>query len=126
LNANIGRLRYRGTGGSLFGLVILNAILTIVTIGIYSFWAKNRVREFHYGHTELDGDPFAYHGTGGELFSGALKAMGVMLVLGAVLAIASAVTGGERAPLAVQAGIIVLFYVAVFLVATIAVNGARR
>src|SRR5918999_4430018 len=80
MRTSIGKLRYHGEGWALFGLLIVNALLTIVTLGIYSFWAKNKVREFHYSHTELDGDRFAYHGTGGELFSGALKAFGIMIL----------------------------------------------
>src|SRR5687767_706491 len=94
MNVNTARLRYHGTGGSFFGLVLGNALLTLITVGVYSFWAKNKVREFHYSHTELDGDRFAYHGTGGELFSGYLKAMGVMLVLALVLGLASALFAG--------------------------------
>ena len=62
------RLRYHGTGGSLFGLMFVNALLTVITLTIYSAWAKTKVRVFHWSHTELDGDRFAYHGTGGELF----------------------------------------------------------
>jgi uncharacterized membrane protein YjgN (DUF898 family) len=121
-----GKLRYHGTGGVLFGLVIVNALLTLVTLGIYSFWAKNKVREFHYSHTEFDGDRFAYHGTGGELFAGALKAAGVMIVLGLLLTVATAAAGGDAAPPAAQFGIVGLFYVAIFLLMVVAVNGARR
>jgi uncharacterized membrane protein YjgN (DUF898 family) len=126
MNGSIGRLRYHGEGGSLFGLVLVNALLSLITLGIYSFWAKNKVREFHYSHTELDGDRFAYHGTGGELFSGALKATGVMMVLGILFSIATTAAGGKAAPLSAQLAITGSFYVAIFLLMTVAVNGARR
>jgi uncharacterized membrane protein YjgN (DUF898 family) len=126
MKASTAKLRYHGTGGSLFGLVLVNALLTLITFGIYSFWAKNKVREFHYSHTGLDGDRFAYHGTGGELFAGALKAALVMVPLSLGLGAATAMTGGQRAAPGVQLGIIGTFYLVIFLLVVVAVNGARR
>jgi uncharacterized membrane protein YjgN (DUF898 family) len=126
MQPSVARLRYHGTGGALFGLVIVNTLLTIITLGIYSFWAKNKVREFHYSHTEMDGDRFAYHGTGGELFSGALKATGIILLLGIGLGIAFALTGGDTAAPSVQFAISAAFYISFFLLLTFAINGARR
>jgi uncharacterized membrane protein YjgN (DUF898 family) len=126
MNASTAKLRYHGTGGSLFGLAIQNGLLTIITLGIYSFWAKNKVREFHYSHTEIDGDRFAYHGTGGELFSGAMKASGVMIILSLAAGAATAMAGGDAAPPGVQAAIIAGFYLVLFPLVVVAINGARR
>jgi uncharacterized membrane protein YjgN (DUF898 family) len=126
MNARIAKLRYHGTGGELFGLMIVNALLTLITVGVYSFWAKNKVRQFHHSHTEIDGDRFAYHGTGGELFVGALKAAGVMIVLSLVFGVATAISGGDAASPAARLGIVAFFYLAIFLLMTVAVNGARR
>lgn len=126
MNMSTARLRYHGTGGSLFGLMIVNFLLTIITLGFYSFWAKNKLREFHYSHTELEGDRFAYHGTGGELLSGWVKAFGVFFVLALLLGGASIITGGEAASLATQLSITLTFYLAIFLLMPIAINGARR
>src|SRR5687768_13773000 len=124
--ANVAKLRYHGTGGSFFGLLIVNALLSVITLGIYSFWARSKVREFHYSHTEMDGDRFAYHGTGGELLTGALKATGIIFVLAVVLVGATMLTGGEAASPLVQAGIMLAFYVVIGLLLILAVNGARR
>jgi uncharacterized membrane protein YjgN (DUF898 family) len=74
-------LNFRGEGGMLFGLLLLNGILTICTLGIYYFWGRARVRKFLYQHMELDGERFDYHGTGGELFLGFLKVFGVFFGL---------------------------------------------
>src|SRR5688572_17590618 len=82
MHPNMAKLRYHGTGGSLFGLMFVNALLTVLTLTIYSAWAKTKVRVFHWSHTELDGDRFAYHGTGGELFAGFMKAGVVLVILG--------------------------------------------
>ena len=124
MNTSSARLRYHGTGGSLLGLVIVNALLTIVTLGIYSFWAKNRVRQFHYSHTELDGDRFAYHGTGGELLVGMLKAMGVIFVIAIGYAFLSAILAvGDRS---MQTAGAAVFYIVFTLLGIVAVHGARR
>jgi uncharacterized membrane protein YjgN (DUF898 family) len=126
MNSSTATFRYHGTGGSLFGLVFVNGLLTMLTLGIYSFWAKNKVREFHWSHTEMDGDRFAYHGTGGELFSGALKASGILIVLGIVFQILIAVLGGDRASPAVMVGAVLTFYVGIALLVCFAINNARR
>lgn len=68
-------LTFHGTGGSLFGIQIVNMFLTILTLGIYYFWGKSRVRSYLLSQTEFAGDRFAYHGTGKELLIGFLKAM---------------------------------------------------
>ena len=64
-----------GQGRSLFGIFIVNTFLTLVTLGIYSFWGRVRVREYLNSQTSFAGARFAYHGTGKELFMGWLKAM---------------------------------------------------
>jgi len=68
------RLAFHGSGGTLFGIHTVNVLLTIVTLGIYSFWARVRMRGYLLSQTEFEGDRFAYHGTGRELFNGSLKA----------------------------------------------------
>ena len=125
MNTSTATFRYHGTGGSLFGLVFVNGLLTILTLGIYSFWAKNKVREFHYSHTEMDGDRFAYHGTGGELFSGALKASGILIVLGIVFSVLTALLGGDGSP-TITIAMTLTFYVGIGLLVCFAINNARR
>ncbi len=72
------RFSFHGSGGALFGIQIVNILLTIITFGIYRFWGKVKVRKYLYSQTELMADRFAYHGTGKELFVGWLKAMGLI------------------------------------------------
>ena len=50
----------------LLWLLLRNLLLTIITVGIYRFWAKTRVRQFFWRHTKLLGDRLEYLGTGGE------------------------------------------------------------
>ncbi|MDH5643397.1 MAG: DUF898 family protein, partial [Gemmatimonadota bacterium] len=68
------RTRFHGTGGSLFGIHLVNALLTIVTFGLYYYWAKVRVRCYLFSQAEFAGDRFAYHGNARELIIGAVKA----------------------------------------------------
>lgn len=81
------RLSFHGTGGALFGMWIVNAFLTMCTLGIYSFWAKAKVRRYLYSQLEFRKERFVYHGTGKEAFLGAIKVVGlyVCVVLGAVV-----------------------------------------
>jgi uncharacterized membrane protein YjgN (DUF898 family) len=53
---------FRGSGGEYFRIWIVNLLLTIITLGIYSAWAKVRRLRYFYGNTFLDGQSFDYHG----------------------------------------------------------------
>src|SRR5690242_13606637 len=66
---------FHGSGGTLFGIHVVNVLLILVTIGIYYFWAKTRIRGYLSGQTEIEGDRFAYHGTARELLLGTIKAV---------------------------------------------------
>ena len=67
--------QYRGTRGELFPLAISVALLTFVTLGIYRFWGKTRIRKYIWSSTVGDGDAFEYTGTGLEKFLGFLVAI---------------------------------------------------
>jgi len=69
------RLSLQATGGELFGIYAINLFFTILTLGVYYFWGKTRVRRYLLSQTEFDGDRFEWHGTGKELFIGFLKAL---------------------------------------------------
>jgi len=70
----IHRLAFHGSGEDLFDIFIINLLKTIVTFGIYSFWAKVRTRQYLWSQSEFAGDRFGFHGTGRELFIGWFKA----------------------------------------------------
>ena len=61
---------FHGKGGEYFGIWIVNTLLKIVTIGIYSAWAKVRKRRYFYGSTLLDNEPFDYLADPLALFKG--------------------------------------------------------
>jgi uncharacterized membrane protein YjgN (DUF898 family) len=63
---------YDGRLGELYGIFIVNLLLSIVTLGFYRFWGKTRIRRYIWSRLSLSGDAFEYTGTGGELFIGFL------------------------------------------------------
>jgi uncharacterized membrane protein YjgN (DUF898 family) len=101
------RLQHHGQGGELFVIFIVNVLLKIVTLGIYHFWAKTKVRRYLWTHTSFDGERFEYTGKGSELFIGYLIVMGSFIGLGllalAVIAGLEAVDPG----LAILAAIVI-------------------
>ena len=121
--SQIRRLSFHGAGGSLFGIHTVNIFLTILTLGIYSFWGRVRVRNYLLSEAEFEGDRFAYHGTGRELLNGYLKAM---LVFGLPLAFLNFVPDllGLGTVVKVVAGVLVYGIVLVFV--PVAMVGARR
>lgn len=64
------RAEFRGNAGEYFGIWIVNVLLTIVTLGIYSAWAKVRRMRYFRGNTYLDGHSFDYHAKGLQIFLG--------------------------------------------------------
>jgi uncharacterized membrane protein YjgN (DUF898 family) len=74
-----GAMRFTGTGAEYFGIWIVNLLLTIVTVGIYSSWAKVRRLQYFYRHTELAGSSFDFHGNPIKILVGRAVAV-VMLI----------------------------------------------
>lgn len=65
-------ISFKSGGDRLIVLGIFNAILRILSLGLYSFWAKTEVRKRLWSFTRIDGEPLEYTGTGKELFLGFL------------------------------------------------------
>src|SRR5581483_1758270 len=114
---------FHGRGGTLFGIHVVNVLLTIVTVGIYYFWAKTRVRAYLASQSEFEGDRFAYHGTAGELLLGTIKAV---LVFGVPILILQAVRDVLDVPPAVRGLAALLVAVLAYAFFPIAMVGARR
>jgi uncharacterized membrane protein YjgN (DUF898 family) len=52
---------FTGRAGDYFRIWIVNLLLTLVTVGFWSPWAKVRKRRWFYGHTWAAGANFEYH-----------------------------------------------------------------
>src|SRR5712691_4363278 len=53
-------LRFTGKAGEYFRIWIVNLCLSVVTLGIYSAWAKVRRKRYFYGNTLLEDAAFEY------------------------------------------------------------------
>ena len=51
---------FNGTSREFFGIWIVNILLTVLTLGFYSPWAKVRTKRYFYGSTVLDNASFDY------------------------------------------------------------------
>lgn len=74
---------FKGTGGEYFGIAITNVILTILTLGIYSAWAKVKTATYFANKTIIDETPLAYHATGKQILIGRLIALLILAVISA-------------------------------------------
>ncbi len=52
--------QFKGTGSEYFRIWIVNVLLSIITLGIYSAWAKVRRKQYFYGNTSLTEAAFRY------------------------------------------------------------------
>lgn len=114
---------FHGTGGTLFGIHLINTLLTLVTLGIYYYWAKVRVRAFLFSQTEFAGDRFSYHGSARELLNGTIKASLVFGIPYFLMGNAGQFLEGSTAiqvTLKVAASLLLILFIPV------AITGARR
>ncbi|MEN7526042.1 YjgN family protein [Cupriavidus sp. DL-D2] len=84
---------FTGSGSEFFRIWIVNTLLTIVTLGIYSAWAKVRTMQYFYRSTQLDGATFDYHGKPQAILKGRAIVFGVAMVYQVLIGI-SPVVGG--------------------------------
>lgn len=73
-------LEYRGEQGPLFWLALKTAVLTLITLGFYRFWAKTRIRKYFWSATAPGGDPMEYTGNGLEKLLGFLIAVAFLAI----------------------------------------------
>jgi uncharacterized membrane protein YjgN (DUF898 family) len=116
-------IHFHGRGGSLFGIQIVNLFVSLITLGVYSFWGRVKVRSYLASQTEFAGDRFAYHGTGRELLIGWTKAMVLFGIPLFVLAVLQVMVGMESDLFDVLQ---ILIYTVVGIFIPIAMVNARR
>ncbi|MGH7254860.1 MAG: YjgN family protein, partial [Nitrospirales bacterium] len=116
-------VQFLGQGSTLFGIHVVNVCLTLLTLGVYYFWAKTRVRRYLFSQSEFAGDRFAYHGTGQELLLGLLRAGMIFGLPYLALAVGPELLGAGPAIqtlAAIAAGVVFFSFLPV------ALAGARR
>ena len=83
-------LTFTASGREYFGIWLVNFALSVLTLGVYSAWAKVRRLEYFHRHTRLAGATFDYHGSPIAILKGRV----VALVLLAIYTVA-----GQASPL---------------------------
>jgi hypothetical protein len=66
---------FTGRGDEYFRIWIVNVLLTLVTFGVYSAWAKVRRAKYFRNNTRLAGHVFDYHGSPKAILRGRLVAL---------------------------------------------------
>lgn len=74
------QMRFEGSGGEYFKIWIVNLALSIVTLGIFSAWAKVRSKRYFYGNTYLGEHSFDYHAEPLRILLGRAVAVVVLLI----------------------------------------------
>ncbi|SEK68433.1 Uncharacterized membrane protein YjgN, DUF898 family [Roseateles sp. YR242] len=72
-------VRFTGTGTEYFRIWVVNTLLTLLTLGLYSPWAKRRKQRWFARHTFLDGEPFDFHGDPRRILVGRLVALTLLV-----------------------------------------------
>lgn len=107
------RLRFSGSGGEYFRVWIVNLLLSILTLGLYTPWARRRTARWFYDHTLIASSPLE--------FTAPLRTMVVSFILFALLYLAykiAAETGQE--------GMVLFFIVAAAVLAPYLWGSAMR
>jgi uncharacterized membrane protein YjgN (DUF898 family) len=71
------KLSFTGTGSEYFRIWLVNLALTIVTLGVYSAWAKVRRLQYFYRATSLEGVCFDYSAKPTNILAGRVIALGL-------------------------------------------------
>lgn len=71
---------FHGTGGEFFRIWIVNIVLTLLTLGIYSAWAKVRTQRYFYDNTRLAGSSFEYLADPIRILKGRLIAFALLVL----------------------------------------------
>ncbi|HEV2608350.1 MAG TPA: YjgN family protein [Xanthomonadaceae bacterium] len=75
------KVEFIGDAGEYFRIWIVNLALSIVTLGIYSAWAKVRTKRYFYANTRLAGSSFEYLAQPLQILKGRLIAYSLVIAL---------------------------------------------
>ncbi len=73
-------LKFHGTGAEYFRIWVVNVFLTLITVGVYSAWAKVRKARWFAQNTSLGGDRFDFHGDAKRILMGRVVALVLLAI----------------------------------------------
>lgn len=71
---------FTGNTVEYFGIWIVNLLLSILTLGVYSAWAKVRRKKYFYNNTSIEQVGFDYHAKPVAILSGRVIAVALLLL----------------------------------------------
>ena len=74
--------RFSGQGGEYFKIWIVNIVLSLITLRVFSAWAKVRRKRYFYGCTSLGGSGFEYHADPFKILKGRVIVVVSYFILG--------------------------------------------
>lgn len=74
-NTRILKFEFHGQAEEFFRIWIVNLLLSIITLGIYSAWAKVRTNRYFYSNMQLDGTGFQYLANPVQILTGRIVAV---------------------------------------------------
>ena len=84
---------FTGTGTEYAKIYFVNLALSILTLGIYSAWAKVRNKRYFYGNTLLAQSSFEYHALPMQILKGRLLVVGLFILYNVLSGAAPAIAG---------------------------------
>ena len=78
------RFSFAGNASDYFGIWIVNLFLSILTLGIYTAWAKVRRLRYFYGNTWLDGHNFEYHAKPKQILIGRIIVVAYLIFVNVI------------------------------------------
>ncbi len=76
--------KFTGKGAEFFKIWVVNIFLSIITLGIYSAWAKVRTNQYFYANTLLDGSSFQYLAKPINILKGRIVAFALLILYSVV------------------------------------------
>ncbi|MFC1875694.1 YjgN family protein [Thermodesulfobacteriota bacterium] len=84
---------FSGTGSEYFKIWLVNIILSVITLGIYSAWAKVRRKQYFYGSTKILGSSFEYLADPVKILKGRLIVVGFFIFYSVLSSLLPLVSG---------------------------------
>lgn len=72
-------LAFSGRGGEFFRVWVVNVLLTVVTLGLYTPFARRRTAQYFYGHTLVADSPLEFTAPQGKMVMGFLMLAAVYI-----------------------------------------------
>ena len=63
-------LEFTGSGGEYFRVWIVNVLLSVITLGFYTPWARRRTAQYFYSHTLVTDSPLEFTAPQGKMVKG--------------------------------------------------------